>query len=172
MSLRWASRGDGLCRQFQLPTPWTSVHNLPNSYDEVRTKDISFLLFQSLQLSNMNILFSCEVTNEVVLFFLSLQKYSWMTSCWHTQSSWPQTSSSRSCFSSILSSRQNHKCQPLQFWNSSKPIIRWFIYQTRTWIWIIIFGSMLLLASYFYGGRARIMVSSIILVSISIRKNG
>lgn len=84
-------------------------------------------LFQT----NMNILFSCDVTNEVVFFSLSLQKYSWMTSCWHTQSSWPQTSSSRSCFSSILSSRQNHKCQPLQFWNSStgvrNPIIRWFI---------------------------------------------
>lgn len=29
------------------------------------------------------------------------QKYSWMTSCWHTQSSWRPTSSSRSCFSSI-----------------------------------------------------------------------
>lgn len=42
MSLRWASRGEGLCRQVQLHTHWTSVHNLPNGYDEVCAKDIIF----------------------------------------------------------------------------------------------------------------------------------
>lgn len=87
LSLRWASIGEGWCRQVQLfcfstHTHQASVHNLPNtnSYDEVCTKVIIFSassliilssLCQSLQLfvqTNMNILFNCDVTNEVVFF--------------------------------------------------------------------------------------------------------
>lgn len=89
LSLRWASRGEGWCRQVQLfcfstHTHRASVHNLlnMNSYDEVCTKVIIFSdsfsfiilssLCQSLQLfvqTNMNILFNCDVTNEVVFYF-------------------------------------------------------------------------------------------------------
>lgn len=56
MSLRWASRGEGLCRQVQLHTHWTSVHNLPNSYDEVCAKDIIF----SASFSFINPSSSCQ----------------------------------------------------------------------------------------------------------------
>lgn len=148
LSLRWASRGDGWCRQvklfcFSTHTHRASVHNLlnTNNYDEVCTKDhiiysasFSFIILsslcQSLQLLFRQTWTFCAVVTSLMRL-CSLQKYSWMTSCWHTQSSWPQTSSSRSCFSSILSPHQNHKCQPLQFWKSSmgdhNPIIRWFI---------------------------------------------
>lgn len=115
---------------FSTHTYRASVHNLPstNSYDKVCTQDIIFSAFfsfiilsslcQSLQLLFRQTCTFCSIVMSLMRL-CSLQKYSWMTSCWHTQSSWPQTSSSRSCFSSILSPHQNHKCQPLQFWKSS-----------------------------------------------------
>lgn len=69
-------------------------------------KNALWLLFVPVNFSSLLYLLGffawSEIANSLPSLFFPPQKYSWMTSCWHTLSSWHPTSFSRFYFSSIL----------------------------------------------------------------------